>query len=390
MEELLIRLHALGVSLWYKEMEEFKTLVLNPEWISHGVYQIINWVRNEKGGHRVALSEFRSAFQINAKRYPEDKHAFLFKLMKHYELAYESEDGGELVIPHLLKEDRPAALPYFPVGESLMLRYQAEQPLPPDTISRFIVRHNKEIRNDKSDSVWRYGVILQDGKGSLALVREKDHAISVEVKGTHRTDYLSRLRETLNAIFQSYKSDKPELQYRIEPSDKRPEALETKKPLLLSDRKILSHYRNQRPYWDDITGQEIPMQPVIINYNITIETFIQGGQGHQIVKNTFNFHNCNITLQGHLNELAGLLAENGKKEEAKELENAANALDQPKESNSPEELKKKGVFNKVKRLIHDLQDDKSDLNKTVKGVRNGVKIVKDLIDAYNSFAPFFA
>jgi GTPase SAR1 family protein len=47
-EELLADLHALGVILWYKEMKEYNTLVLNPEWISHGVYKIINQIHNEK------------------------------------------------------------------------------------------------------------------------------------------------------------------------------------------------------------------------------------------------------------------------------------------------------------------------------------------------------
>jgi len=37
-------LHYLGVSLWYADMDEYETLVLNPEWISQGVYRIINWV----------------------------------------------------------------------------------------------------------------------------------------------------------------------------------------------------------------------------------------------------------------------------------------------------------------------------------------------------------
>ena len=56
------------------------------------------------------------------------------------ETFYETENGNSLIIPHLLKEDRPAILPDFPLGESLMLRYKADQPLSPNTISRFIVR----------------------------------------------------------------------------------------------------------------------------------------------------------------------------------------------------------------------------------------------------------
>ena len=276
-EELLQALHFLGVSLWYKDMEAFDTLVLNPEWISHGVYKIINWV-NEAKRYSLTLDNFKTVFAEDAKRYPESKHAFLFKLMKHYELAFETKAGKELIIPHLLNEDRLATLPDFPVGESLMLRYKAEQPLPPNTISRFIVRHNQEIKKEQQDYlVWRYGVILQDHKGSLALVREEDRTISVAVKGNDKTNYIDALRATLNDIFNSYKSDKPELQYRIERSGEILSELEERNPLWLPGRKILNQSNDNVPYYEDMTGKYIDLHETVRNYNINAENLMLEG-----------------------------------------------------------------------------------------------------------------
>ncbi len=60
-EELLKNLHCLGISLWYESMEQFNTLVLNPEWISHGVYKIINWVNHEKK-YSLTLDDFEAVF----------------------------------------------------------------------------------------------------------------------------------------------------------------------------------------------------------------------------------------------------------------------------------------------------------------------------------------
>ena len=60
-ERLLQDLHALGVSLWYKGMEKYNTLILNPEWISDGVYQIINRVHDHKT-HEISLSDFKRVF----------------------------------------------------------------------------------------------------------------------------------------------------------------------------------------------------------------------------------------------------------------------------------------------------------------------------------------
>ena len=385
-EELLKDLHFLGVSLWYQDMEEFDTLVLNPEWISHGVYKIINWV-NEGKKHSLTLNDFATVFKKNISRYPEKQRKFLFELMKHYELAYETKGEKDLIIPHLLKEDRPEELPDFPVGESLMLRYKAEQPLPPNTISRFIVRHNQEIKKEKQEYlVWRYGVVLKDSNGSLALVREQDRTISVAVKGKDKTNYISVLRATLNDIFDSYKSEKPELQYRIERFGQIPDQVEEKNPLWLPDRKIINHLLRERPYYDDATDQEISMARVVNLYKIEAENVIFGGKGHRITKTTFNFRDCNIGLQGNLNDLAQLLTEGGNKQEAKELACAAKALEQVENSKSKEEVKKKGIANRLRRLLDDLDDKNSRLHKTVKGIKNGVSIAQDIGKGYNDLA----
>ncbi len=382
-EELLKDLHYLGVSLWYKEMEEFDTLVLNPEWISHGVYKIINWVNEEKK-HSLTLRDFAKVFKEDKKRYPKKQHKFLFKLMKHYELAYEAE-SGELIIPHLLKKDRPDELPGFPVGESLMLRYRAEQPLPPNTVSRFIVRHNQEIKNeDNSDLVWRDGVVLWDVKGTIALVREEKNTISVSVKGKNKTDYISKLRATLNDIFKSYKSEKPELQYRVERFGRLPDELGEKNSLWLPDTKIMNHYQREKPYYDDATDQDIPMAEVVEIYKIEAGNVILKGQGHNIVQNTFNFRDCNIALQGNLNDLARLLAGGGNREEAEELENVAIALEQAEKSKSREEVRKKGIINGLKRIVEDLNNKDSKLHKAVKGIKNGISIAQDIAKGYNA------
>ncbi len=388
-DQLLIDLHALGVSLWYQGMEEFDTLVLNPEWISHGVYQIINWV-NDKKVHALSLSEFANVFADDAERFPGCHHQFLFNLMKHYELAYETKNAACLIIPHLLHEDRPERLPDFPVGESLMLKYKAEQPLPPHTISRFIVRHNQEIRAQKHDHlVWRYGVVLEDGNGSVALIREDDRTISVSVKGQDKTHYISRLRETLNDIFNSYKSEKPELLYRVERYGMVADNLDEKHPLWLPDSKILNHATDHKLYYEDISKQDIDLNRTANQYNISANNVILGGHGHTLTEDKsthFNFHHCNIGLQGGLNELAQYLTEAGSKEAATELENAAKALEQAEQCTSQEDIKKKGIAKRLTRLVADLGDKNSSLHKSVEGIKHGVGIAQDIGKGYNDLA----
>ncbi|NOU19042.1 MAG: hypothetical protein HOO91_15910 [Bacteroidales bacterium] len=388
---LLNDLDALGISLWYKDMGEFNTLVLNPEWISNGVYKIVNWVSNERK-HQLSIDEFSKVFEneVDSIRYPKEKYEFFFRLMERYELAYKISKGRCLIIPHLLGEDRPVNLPVFSIGESLMLRYKAEQPLPPNTISRFIVRHNQEIKKVGSKYiVWRYGVVLEDGKGSTALVREEDRTISVSVTGKIKTEYLSILRETLNDIFNSYKSNKPELQYRVERFGQIPDEIEKRNPLWLPDTKILSHLRNNVPYFEDVTGQHINLNYTVNNYNITAQTLLNGTGNlftDQSVHNTFNFHNCNIGLQGNLNELAQMLLEKGADEESSQLKNLSKALKESKNCKNEDEVKETGIANRLKRFVQDLGDEESKLHKSISGVKQGVSIAQDIAKGYNDIA----
>ena len=160
----------------------------------------------------------------------------------------------------------------------------------------------------------------------------------------------------------------------------------TEAPLWLLDRKIFNHYEREKPYYDDYTDQDIFMAGVVNIYNIKAENVISGGHGHKIIKTTFNFRECNISLQGKLNDLAQLLTEGGNGEQAKELENAAKALEQTEKYKSKEEVKKKGIHNRLKRLAQDLGNEDSKLHKAVKSIKHGISIAQDIAQSYNDIA----
>ena len=104
------------------------------------------------------------------------------------------------------------------------------------------------------------------------------------------------------------------------------------------------------------------------------------------VRNNFNFYDCNIRVQGCLNDLAQLLNEKGKKEEAREFEALAGILEKAEQYKTPEEMKKKGVLNRLKRLIEELGNPDSHLSKIVGGVKAGLDIVRDIVKGYNDLA----
>jgi hypothetical protein len=148
-----------------------------PNWISNAVYKIINWLGNKKDHKfKLHLDDFFIIFSAekDAKRYPKDKHRFLFDLLHNYEMAYPArgEQNDWLVLPSMLSAKQPkrGMEDVFSIRDSLLMRYKVSGSIPLDTIARFIVRHHSEIvEEDGKQVVWRRGVALQDKLGKWGI-----------------------------------------------------------------------------------------------------------------------------------------------------------------------------------------------------------------------------
>ena len=181
---------ALGICLYYPQIDDLKTVVLNPEWITYGVYYIINWLANTKQDYRIGLQEFKKVFADSLQKYPLDKHSFLYKLMIYYELAY-AEENDVLVIPQCMSSDEPEELPAFS-KEYLQTRFEARNidgcqiPFPPDLMPRIIVKCFQEMKN-KESFAWRYGAVLHT-KDSIALITQDGAVLNTKTSGKQATE----------------------------------------------------------------------------------------------------------------------------------------------------------------------------------------------------------
>ena len=262
-------LHELGICLWYEKIAQLNTVIINPNWISYGIYKIINWL-NKKEEHKLLLKNFPEIFsnEKDVSRYPKEKHDYLFNIMQTYELAYpiKNSEKESLIIPYLLPMDQPeqGIDKDFRVSDSLLMCCTSKTVLPIDTIARFIVRHHQDIQtnNNRQPIVWRDGVKL-DSNGSQALVMEVDNEIRLYTKGTRAKEYFNELRSTLIHIFNSYKNSNPKFEYKITETAEHV-------PVFADDGTISAFYINGRLYIDAVTGREINMVQIKEKYGDTI------------------------------------------------------------------------------------------------------------------------
>lgn len=213
-DTLLILLHELGVMLNFKEHE---TEVLNPEWVTRGVYQMVTSldVQTNKGiltpelfkSEIAKLQEQLVSDHKEYLRYPPEKYSFITDLMKNFELAYQIDDTEDYFVPSLLPKDSPY------VGEwnekqCAGFRYNYENGLLHETImSRFIVKMNKYIL-DKTQ--WLTGVLLQNEHGNKALVKAdlSNGYLMILIDGNQNTrrEFLGIIRDKFRDI---HKDNRP-------------------------------------------------------------------------------------------------------------------------------------------------------------------------------------
>lgn len=194
---LLGFLHDLGIILNFQDdLRLQETTILNPEWVTNGVYRILNsrlLFENRGILERSMLNDI-----LPRKEYPPSKHLFIMDMMRKFELCYDLEDYRDerFLIPDLL----PMEEPYTGEWDGALAFEYHYNFLPGSIITRFIVRMHRYILQDTS---WRTGVVLAN-RSNKALVKtdKEDRKIFIRITGPEkgRRPFLAIIRSQFGAI----------------------------------------------------------------------------------------------------------------------------------------------------------------------------------------------
>jgi len=157
--ETLKALHDLGVCLWYGDIYDNESnelgdshLILNPEWLSDGIYQLIRWAnleRRSKLSIEKVCNALSDIYGEKKERYTQHNIKFIFALLKKYDLAFSDADKNEILIPFLLPSDQPKnfdSTDWFQAGDKEIIEFYLtiESKLPVFTVSHLIVKRNNQ------------------------------------------------------------------------------------------------------------------------------------------------------------------------------------------------------------------------------------------------------
>lgn len=200
---LLGFLHDLGAVLHFLDhpiLEENN--VLNPAWVTGGVYAIINHhLLKEKQGV-LHLNDLGTI--LDPQQYPRSKYPFIIQMMQKFEMCHEFPGSNNTQF--LISVTLPLEPPDMPLlANPLRFQYRYEV-LPESVITRFITRMHAYL---DGNCYWRHGVRLKSEDGAnQALVQAdlEDRKISLAVAGRPATnrDLLKLIRADFYKIHKSF------------------------------------------------------------------------------------------------------------------------------------------------------------------------------------------
>ncbi|MCP5051047.1 MAG: TIR domain-containing protein, partial [bacterium] len=201
---LLDLLNDLGVILNFNAFQLEGTHILEPRWVTEGVYKIINSQALADAKGLLALHRLEDILKQKDKKkdffYPKDKYAYLIALMKEFQLCYEI-DPHHVLVPDLLEvQESPFQFDY-----ARSLRFIIDYDfLPRSLLPRFIVRLHNDI---KDRCRWRTGVLLESESHHAAAVVKAHHEerrIAIYVTGEGKRDYFAVIRHAIGDILAGY------------------------------------------------------------------------------------------------------------------------------------------------------------------------------------------
>ena len=207
-------LHCLGIALNYRDDSRLReTSVLKPEWVTQGIYRILNAPKLAERQGELHLYDLKQL--LPKERYPLEKHHFLLEIMRKFSLCFAFPDAVDrYLIPELLGKEEPAETQNFRPIDCLNFEYHYGI-LPEGLIPRFIVRSHPLSRGQAR---WRSGVILtHEDCTSLVTAHVLERKVVIRVVGGDsgsRRSLLAIIRYDLDRINAEFK-DRLDAQQKV-------------------------------------------------------------------------------------------------------------------------------------------------------------------------------
>jgi internalin A len=199
-------LHCLGLALNFRDDPQWlahSMHVLNPRWVTEGVYAILNHDRLGNQGGELYAGDLAAI--LDAQHYPPERYDFLLQLLRRFELAVPfPEQHDRFLVPERLPWEAQEDISDFDPVRCLNFEFIYPTVLPEGLVPRFIVRtHILSVHGAR----WRSGVVLRlEGNRALVVGDTTKNSVRITIDGppAGRRRLLGVIRHDFDHIHRSY------------------------------------------------------------------------------------------------------------------------------------------------------------------------------------------
>lgn len=202
---LLKQLNFIGTVRYIEQPNLSGIHILNPEWLSDGIYRIItdNDARNKHLG-KITKKQISGILKQSAYIdfvYQDNDIDYIITMMKHFRVAYQDDNNKSIYLPDLFPDDIPNTVDKkeFKSG-SLHYFFTYNKQIPSYIISRIIVNLFKFVRGT---DYWNKGIVIKNNEYLLnpceALLEQNDRVIDIWVRGKDIQSFFAIIREALRS-----------------------------------------------------------------------------------------------------------------------------------------------------------------------------------------------
>jgi GTPase SAR1 family protein len=222
-EALLDLFDKLGIVIHFPQLPFFEDFVLNPRWLTYGVYQVLYSARANDARGRITNRDLvdilrpLSLTQPDGRtlRFPTNRCQLIADAMVAFRVAYRlAFDTQQLVIPALLEPQQPAH--DFVSFDAMTFQFDFKGLLPRNVLPALIVDHHQDIAQHPETGeqiVWQYGVLLRPERryDASALIKADyyERKLDIVVSGSDAQTYLGLIRDGILRILKTM----PDLPY---------------------------------------------------------------------------------------------------------------------------------------------------------------------------------
>jgi len=205
-------LNILGVALSFECIADY---VLDPEWISGGVYKIVDHMSKQgmQYIHKVTCYNILN----NEQKYPLNRCGHIYRLMIEHRIAFECDEEGVLLVPCVASQSKPPDIDVQPSSDRLVTKIVRDdsKEFPADFFERFIYANHSDLSKytHKGDSgygerytFWLTGMVLtyQDQNASAFIEISENRLITIAVWGAEKEKYHNELYRRLDSHLDEY------------------------------------------------------------------------------------------------------------------------------------------------------------------------------------------